>query len=132
MALNRVGPLADDRLAARPAGHASSYLLAAVAACCLHPRADAARAARRAARSRVTVGRPTLAGLAQRRRLDLVLVALALLGYWQLRRYHGVLVSHKGGLGIDPFLVAAPAVLLLAGALLSLRLCRSSPRSSSG
>ena len=49
-------------------------------------------------------------------------VALALIGYWQLRHYHGVLVDNRGGLGIDPFLVAAPAVLLVAGALLSLRL----------
>ncbi|HKP19325.1 MAG TPA: ABC transporter permease, partial [Gaiellaceae bacterium] len=57
-----------------------------------------------------------------RARLDLVLVGLAALGYWQLRRYRTPLVETSGGLSIDPFLVAAPTVLLLAGALLSLRL----------
>jgi hypothetical protein len=120
-ALNHVGPLADVDVSLEPRVSAFSYALAAVAGvvCVLGLALPALRARRvSVARER---RRPALAGLAQRARLDLVVAGLALLGYWQLRRYHGTLVSHQGSLGIDPFLVAAPAVLLLAGALLSLR-----------
>ena len=99
----------------------TSYLLAAAAGVvCILGLALPALRARRVSVARER-SRPALAGLAQRAHLDLVLAGLALLAYWQLRRYHGTLVSHEGSLGIDPFLVAAPAVLLLAGALLSLR-----------
>ncbi len=121
-ALNHVGPLADVGVHLEPRVSATSYLLAVAAGivCALGLALPALRARRvSVARER---RRPVLAGLAQRAKLDLVVAVLALLGYWQLRRYHGTLVSHQGSLGIDPFLVAAPAVLLLAGALLSLRL----------
>jgi FtsX-like permease family protein len=120
--LNWVGPLADIGLHLDPKVTASAYALAAAAgAVCVAGLTLPALRARGAviARDRRRVD---VAGLAQRMRLDLILVALALVGYWQLRRYHGVLVDNRGGLGIDPFLVAAPAVLLIAGALLSLRL----------
>jgi hypothetical protein len=120
-ALNHVGPLADVGVHLEPHVTTTSYLLAAAAGivCILGLALPALRARRDSvARER---SRSALAGLAQRAHLDLVLAALALLAYWQLRRYHGTLVSHEGSLGIDPFLVAAPAVLLLAGALLSLR-----------
>jgi hypothetical protein len=120
-ALNHVGPLADVDVHLEPRVSAVSYALAAGAGvvCVLGLALPALRARRvSVARER---RRPALAGLVQRARLDLVVACLALLGYWQLRRYHGTLVSHEGSLGIDPFLVAAPAVLLLAGALLSLR-----------
>lgn len=120
-ALNRVGPLADVGVHLEPRVSATSYVLAAGAGvvCVLGLALPALRARRvSVARER---RRPAIAGLAQRAHLDLVVAGLALLGYWQLRRYHGTLVSHQGSLGIDPFLVAAPAVLLLAGALFSLR-----------
>ncbi len=121
-ALNYVGPLADIGLHLDPRVSAASYGLAAAAgAVCVAGLALPALRARGVAIARER-RRLSVAGLAQRLRLDLVLVLLALIGYWQLRRYHGVLVDNRGGLGIDPFLVAAPAVLLLAGALLSLRL----------
>ena len=120
-ALNHVGPLADVGVQLEPHVTATSYLLAAVAGVvCILGLALPALRARRVSVARER-SRPALAGLAQRAHLDLVLAGLALLAYWQLRRYHGTLVSHEGSLGIDPFLVAAPAVLLLAGALLSLR-----------
>lgn len=120
--LNYVGPLADIGLHLDPQVSGTAYALAAAAgAVCIAGLTLPAFRARGVViahdRRRVDV-----AGLAQRIRLDLILVALALVGYWQLRRYHGVLVDNRSGLGIDPFLVAAPAVLLLAGALLSLRL----------
>jgi hypothetical protein len=119
--LNRAGPLADVGVHLEPHVTTTSYLLAGGAGVvCILGLALPALRARRVSVARER-SRPALAGLAQRAHLDLVLAGLALLAYWQLRRYHGTLVSHEGSLGIDPFLVAAPAVLLLAGALLSLR-----------
>ena len=53
--------------------------------------------------------------------LDLGVTLLAAVLYWQLLTYHGP-VQHRGALAIDPVLVAAPAVVLLACALVSLRL----------
>ena len=119
--LNEIGPLATIGMRLEPHVSTAAYLLAiAAGTVCV------AGLVLPAFRTRtVTVAadrRPRLAGLAQRARLDLVIAALALLGYWQLRRYHGVLVSNQGALGIDPLLVVAPALLLLAGALLSLRI----------
>jgi hypothetical protein len=121
-ALNYAGPLADIGLRLEPHVSASAYALAAGAgAVCVAGLVLPALLAGRAAVARGRRRLP-LAHFAQRTHLDLVLVALALLAYWQLRRYHGLLVDRRGGLEIDPFLVAAPAVLLLAGAVLSLRL----------
>jgi hypothetical protein len=120
-ALNHAGPLADVGVLLEPHLTAASYLLAAGAGVvCILGLALPALRARRVSVARQR-RRPALAGLAQRAHRDLLVAGLALLGYWQLRRYHGTLVSHQGSFGIDPFLVAAPAVLLLAGALLSLR-----------
>jgi hypothetical protein len=67
-------------------------------------------------------GRPRPQSFVQTARVDLALAALALLAYWQLRRYQGPVVeSVQGRLGIDPLLIAAPALGLLAGAVLALR-----------
>src|SRR5215211_307285 len=121
-ALNHAGPLADIGLRLEPHVNATAYALAAAAgAVCVAGLVLPALAARRLSISRDRRRRP-LASFVQRARLDVVLAVLAVLGYWQLRRYHGVLISNRGDLGIDPFLVAAPALLLLTGALLSLRL----------
>ena len=61
--------------------------------------------------------------LAQRLGLDLVLVAVAGLAVWQLRMYGAPLTrTVRGSLGIDPLLVAAPAIGLLAGALVATRI----------
>jgi hypothetical protein len=120
-ALNEIGPLATTALHLEPHVSSGAYALAAAAgAVCVAGLVIPVLWTHRVA----VAGdrRHRLAGLAQRVRLDLVVAALALLGYWQLRRYHGVLLSSREGLGIDPLLVAAPALLLLAGALLSLRL----------
>ena len=105
-------------------GSASAYALAAVAALvCI---AALVLPALRAGRTEVVRERRRLplARFAQRTHLDLVLVGLALLGYWQLRHYHGTLVENRGALEIDPFLVAAPALLLLAGACCRCASCR--------
>ncbi|MGW7164199.1 FtsX-like permease family protein [Streptomyces sp. NPDC054884] len=55
---------------------------------------------------------------------DLGLAAAAAVAYWQLdsRGSGAVSADTTGALGIDPLLVAAPALALLAGAVLTLRL----------
>ena len=129
-ALNHVGPLADVGLELEPRVGATSYALAAAAgALCA---AGLALPALRSAAVTTAVqeqGRPRPRGIVRRTGLDLVLVVLAAVAYWQLRRYEGPVVqSIRGRLGIDPLLVAAPALGLLAGALLSLRVVPAAAR----
>lgn len=63
------------------------------------------------------------AGLAERSGIDLALLVLAAIALWQLRENGAPIARSAGGaLGIDPLLAAAPAVGLLAGGLLALRL----------
>ncbi|MFB7175570.1 FtsX-like permease family protein [Streptomyces sp. NPDC056254] len=63
---------------------------------------------------------------AARSGLDLAVVALAVLGYQQLSQYAAAdsppPATGSGGLGVDPVLVAAPALALCGGTLLVLRL----------
>ncbi|KQR12265.1 FtsX-like permease family protein [Cellulomonas sp. Leaf334] len=53
--------------------------------------------------------------------VDLALLVLAGLAVWQLRAYKSPVVE-AGSARLDPVLVAAPALLMLAGAVLALRL----------
>ncbi|MEU9557228.1 ABC transporter permease [Streptomyces fumanus] len=55
---------------------------------------------------------------------DLALLAVAGVAYWQLsgEPSGAVTADTSGGLGVDPLLVAAPALALLAGTVLTLRL----------
>jgi hypothetical protein len=69
-----------------------------------------------------TRSRPTRLAFAQRASVDLALVVLAVLAWFQLRLYASPLTGAGSALGIDPLLVAAPTVGVLAGAVLSLRL----------
>jgi hypothetical protein len=72
---------------------------------------------------RAAVGRQVGRTLPQRLGLDLVLVALAALALFQLRLYGAPLtVNARGALGVDPLLVAAPAIGLLGGAVIAIRL----------
>lgn len=66
--------------------------------------------------------RPNRSASIQRASVDLVLVALAVLAWVQLRRYASPLAGSGGRLGIDPLLVAAPTLGVLAGAVLALRM----------
>jgi hypothetical protein len=121
-ALNVVGPLASADLALRPEIGPQAYGLAfAAAAVAILALTVPALRARRVAVAE-TQRRLPLKSLAQRSRLDLALAGLSLLGYWQLRRYRGPLLEEDGRNELDPFLFAAPALLLLAGSLLALRL----------
>ncbi|HEX5166983.1 MAG TPA: FtsX-like permease family protein, partial [Thermomicrobiales bacterium] len=62
-------------------------------------------------------------GIWQRGAIDITLLAVAGLAFYQLRRYGLPLTeSVRGRLEVDPLLVAAPAIGLLAGALIALRL----------
>ncbi|WP_335977980.1 FtsX-like permease family protein [Streptomyces sp. CA2R106] len=84
-------------------------------------RTGGADSAERAARSR----RRSLPGAVQAG-ADVGLLVVAAIAYWQLDRRasgSGALSTNAGGgLGVDPILVAAPALCLLAGTVLVLRL----------
>ncbi len=72
--------------------------------------------------ARAATGRQARTTLAQRLGLDLALVAVAGVALWQLRLYGAPLTRNAhGSLGLDPLLVAAPAIGLVAGAVLALR-----------
>ncbi len=72
---------------------------------------------------RASLGRQVGRTIAQRLGIDLLLVVLAAIALWQLRLYGAPLTRDaRGVLGIDPLLVAAPAIGLLAGAVLATRL----------
>ncbi|WP_305783118.1 FtsX-like permease family protein [Symbioplanes lichenis] len=73
--------------------------------------------------------RPGRRAFVQRAGADLLLVALAVLGWLQLRQYSSPLSAGSGaGLGIDPLLAAAPTIGILAGATLALRLLQPASR----
>ncbi|MGI5270385.1 FtsX-like permease family protein [Nonomuraea sp. CA-218870] len=62
-------------------------------------------------------------GLIEKAGADLALLAVAALAVWQLRRYGApVTATAAGGLGIDPLIVSGPALALLAGGMLGVRL----------
>ncbi len=103
-------------------GTAWLVAVAAALACALAVIAPAVRSGRGlAARPR----RGALPGVLQAG-ADVGLLVVAGLAYWQLQRRasgSGALSSRAGGgLGVDPVLVAAPALCLLAGTVLVLRL----------
>ena len=73
--------------------------------------------------ARAAAGRPSGRSAAQRLGLDLVLVVVAIIAFWQLRIYGAPITTNaRGALGVDPLLVAAPAIGLLAGAVLAIRI----------
>ncbi|HET8586785.1 MAG TPA: FtsX-like permease family protein, partial [Candidatus Limnocylindria bacterium] len=123
--LNRAGPLADISLELDPQVSWAAYALAGIAglACIVALVVPAVTSARSFIATRQSKGRQQARGIAQRAGLDLALLAVAGIGFWQLRHYGApITASVQGQLGLDPFLVAAPAVGLLAGAVLALRL----------
>lgn len=72
---------------------------------------------------RAAVGRQVGRTLPQRLGLDLALVALAGIALLQLRLYGAPITRNaRGALGVDPLLVAAPAIGLLGGAVLAIRI----------
>jgi hypothetical protein len=72
---------------------------------------------------RASLGRGAGRTLGQRLGIDVALVGVAALGLWQLRLYGVPLTRNgRGAIGVDPLLVAAPGIGLLAGALFAVRI----------
>ena len=124
-AFNVAGPLAEIGLRIHPVVSGEAYLAAGAAAAVVPGRpapAGAAHGPVLRVRPRQRRPAPRRARLGTRLGLDLALLAVAGLGLWQLRHYGAPLTrSVQGSLGIDPLLVATPAIGFLAGAILALR-----------
>jgi hypothetical protein len=122
---NLAGPLADVGLRIEPGVTDDAFLAAgaAAAACVVLLVLPALLAARSFAAEQSAISRHETRTIGQRLGLDLALLAIAALGFWQLRLYGAPLTeSVRGTLGLDPLLVGAPAIGLLAGAVVALRL----------
>lgn len=72
--------------------------------------------------ARVRRGRQAAISTASRAGADLGLIALAALTCWQLRHYSAVSAGANGAFGVDPVVVAAPALALAGGTIVALRL----------
>jgi FtsX-like permease family protein len=119
-----VGPLAEAGVSIEPRVDTAALIVAGIAglACLLGLVVPAFASGRGLAAVRQTIGRQGNRTLAQRLGVDLALVVLAAIGLWQLRQYGAPLTATvRGSVGLDPLLVAAPAIGLLAGAILALR-----------
>jgi hypothetical protein len=78
------------------------------------------------AAARRSVGRQLSRTAAHRTGLDLAFLAFAAIVLWELRANGApIAASFRGSVGIDPLLVAAPAIGLAAGAILTLRVVPS-------
>ncbi|WP_406860959.1 FtsX-like permease family protein [Streptomyces sp. HUAS MG47] len=115
------------RLDATPA--AQVWLVAAgVAVCCAAAVVAPALAAGSGGTIRLRKGRAAALPASVRAGADVGLLVVAAVAYWQLDRQTtasgggAIGGDREGRLGIDPLLVAAPALALLAGTVLTLRL----------
>ena len=123
--LNQVGPLATIDLTIEPRVTPESFVLAGIAASLsvIVLGWPAYRSARRFGSSLGRSPRQSSRAGTQRIGVDLALVTLAVLAFWQLQSLGpGVSSRVRGQFGLDPLLILAPAVALLAGAILALRL----------
>jgi hypothetical protein len=123
--LNLSGPLAGIGLTIEPEVTGDAYVaaVAAAIACALLLVLPAVLAARSFAAEQAGRSRHETRTLGQRLGLDVALVAITVVGILQLRLY-GAPLTHtvRGVLGLDPLLVAAPAIGLLTGGVVALRL----------
>jgi len=121
----QIGPLAGTGLSLRPQVTQDAALLGGIA-CVISLLALALpglAAVGPLSSVRRAVGRQLQRTLSQRLGLDVALVTLAAIGLWQLQQYGAPLTrSMRGSLGVDPLLIAAPTVGLLAGAIFALRI----------
>ena len=122
--LNTLGPLAAVDLQISPQVTTEAYLLAAVAAATSMVALawPVYRSAKRFGTSESRHRRQQSRWGPQRIGLDVALVAFAAVVFWQLYEI-GPEVSARvrGQFGVDPLLVVAPALALLAGAIMALR-----------
>ncbi|MDH2425107.1 ABC transporter permease [Sphaerisporangium sp. TRM90804] len=84
----------------------------------------AVRGARRTyVQEQASRGRGDRQGMLQRAGGDLALLVVAALAIWQLQRYGApVTATASGELGVDPLIITGPALALLCGGMLGLRL----------
>jgi hypothetical protein len=123
--LNVVGPLADVSLQIAPRVTLDGYLAAGAAGvvCVALLVLPAVLAAREFAAEQGELSRQETRPFGQRMGLDIALLAITGIALWQLRLYGAPLTSTvHGTLGLDPLLVAAPAIGLVAGGVLALRI----------
>lgn len=123
--LGRIGPLATLGVPLDPRVTPGTYVVAAGAGllCLAILVTPVARSARSFAAARAGRGRASGVTSLHRYGLDVVAVVLAMLGVWQLHRYAGGLTpTASGAIGVDPLLVVAPTLAVVAGSLLFLRL----------
>lgn len=123
--LNLSGPLAGIGLTIEPQVTGDAYVAAVAAAvgCALLLVLPALLAARSFAAEQAGRSRHETRTLGQRLGFDVALVAVTVIGVWQLRLYGAPLTrTVHGVLGLDPLLVAAPAIGLLTGGVVALRL----------
>jgi hypothetical protein len=123
--LDVVGPLVAIGLELDPSVSTDAFLasIAGAAACLVALILPALPTRRSFAAATSGVSRAATVPTGQRLGLDVALIAVAAIGLWQLRHYGAPLTqSIHGAVGIDPLLVAAPAIGLLAGAVVALRL----------
>lgn len=122
--LGAVGPTAGLGLTDSASIGESAIIVAALAglACVVALTLPTLTVAANPAGARAAQGRQARTTLAQRLGLDLAFVAVAGVALWQLRLYGAPLTRNaQGALGLDPLLVAAPAIGLVGGAVLALR-----------
>ena len=118
------GPLADIGLKIEPTVTGDGYLLAGAAGlvCLVLLVLPAFLAARNFASEERDLSRQETRTFGHRLGLDVALLVVSVIALWQLRLYGAPLTSTvQGSLGFDPLLVAAPALGLLAGGILALR-----------
>ncbi|MFL5725290.1 MAG: FtsX-like permease family protein [Chloroflexota bacterium] len=123
--LGTVGPLADAGIAATATVDDDARQVAAIAAaaCVVALTIPSVLSGGSPAGVRARLSRQVGRTLPQRLGVDVVLVALAAIGLWQLRLYGSPLTANaRGVLGLDPLLIAAPGIGLLAGGIIATRI----------
>lgn len=124
-AFNLGGPLADIGLHIEPTVATDAYIAAGAAAvlCFFALTLPTLRNPRALSTVQGDQARGPTTGIGQRLGLDLALLAVAGIALWQLRHYGAPLTrTVQGTLGLDPLLVATPAIGLLAGGVVALRI----------
>lgn len=122
--LGTVGPLAESGIAGTAVVDGGVMVAAGLAAgaCVIALTLPSLTSGGNPAGVRARLARQVGRTLAQRLGIDLVLVVLAVIGLLQLRLYGSPLTQNaRGVLGLDPLLIAAPGIGLLAGGIVATR-----------